>query len=123
MKVDCLNSKTWVKYEPAMCKGCWAGCCTLPVTVDPEDLFHMGYVEAHEVNGPLKNVASRLLEAGIIQAHQPRSRTFTLHQKNGRDCVFLDKDRLCTIYDKRPSVCRRFPYNSERPGFCPSRRK
>ena len=121
--VDTAKPSTWIKYEPSLCNGCWAGCCTLPVTVSTEDLFHMGYLEAQEVNGPLKEVVVRLTSAGLIQAYHAKTRTFTLRQENGGDCLFLDQDRLCTIYDKRPSVCRQFPENSARPGFCPHRKK
>lgn len=28
-------------------------------------------------------------------------------------CPFLDKDNSCTIYEERPSDCRRFPYTDE----------
>lgn len=47
-------------------------------------------------------------------------------------CPFLDSDNRCSIYDDRPSDCRRFPYTDEdvflkRPritlknaGFCPA---
>lgn len=28
-------------------------------------------------------------------------------------CPFLGSDNLCTIYDERPSDCRRFPYTDE----------
>lgn len=110
---------TWVRFKPALCNGCWAGCCTLPVLVTSEELFHLGYLKVHEVEGPLGKVAVRLLKKGIIQSFNPRSRLFTLQQKNGTDCVFLDEDRLCTVYDRRPSICRRFPKGSARPGFCP----
>ena len=30
-----------------------------------------------------------------------------------RPCPFLGADNFCTIYDKRPSDCRRFPYTNE----------
>lgn len=50
---------------------------------------------------------------------------------NAKPCPFLGDDNYCTIYDQRPSDCRRFPYTDEdvfikRPqltlknsGFCP----
>jgi Fe-S-cluster containining protein len=28
-------------------------------------------------------------------------------------CPFLGKDNFCSIYDNRPSDCRRFPYTNE----------
>lgn len=121
--VDIDNTATWVKFTPSLCQGCWAGCCTFPVPVSPEDLFHMGYVKAHEVNGPLEAVADRLFEKGVIQKFSRSKRTFILAQKNGNDCFFLDKNRMCKIYEKRPYVCRQFPTGGPRPGFCPKQEK
>lgn len=122
-KVDIFRTETWVRYKPSLCKGCFAGCCTLPVQVTTEDLFHMGFLEVSEVNGPLLPIFKRLFQKGIVESFKNRSGTFTLKQKNGSDCIFLDKNRLCTIYERRPSICRRFPQNSARPGFCPGRKK
>src|SRR4051812_37217374 len=78
MKADILVPSTWKKYRPSMCHNCQAGCCTLPVTVDSEDLFHMGYIEATQVNGPLKKIAKRLMSQGIVKTYRDRSRTFVL---------------------------------------------
>ena len=33
--------------------------------------------------------------------------TMALNQKNGV-CIYLTEDNLCSIYDKRPSVCRTY---------------
>jgi uncharacterized protein len=32
---------------------------------------------------------------------------------NAKPCPFLGDDNYCTIYDERPSDCRRFPYTDE----------
>lgn len=121
--VDTRNPATWVRFKPSLCKGCQAGCCTMPVKVDAEDLFHMGYLTLYEVNGPLKRIAKRLMKAGIVRSYRDSNRIFTLERKNGWDCIFLGADRLCTIYDRRPYVCRQFPSGGARPGYCPSQRK
>ncbi len=83
----------------------------------------MGLLEYGQVNGPLKRVANRLIKQGLIASYNDRNRTFRLKQLKGGDCVFLDENRLCKIYEVRPNICRRFPYNGARPGFCPSLRK
>jgi uncharacterized protein len=121
--VDVLRPKTWVRYEPSLCKGCRAGCCTLPVVVDAEDLFHMGHLTLYQVTGPLKRIANRLKKEGIIRSFRERSRTFVLQRTKQDECIFLDENRMCRIYDRRPYVCRKFPENAVRPGFCPSQRK
>jgi Fe-S-cluster containining protein len=102
-----------------MCDGCWSGCCTLPVEVSAADLIRLGLVTEFEAAGGLKAVAKRLLKEKVIQAFQARSQLFILEQRNGRDCIYLDKNRLCTVYEKRPEVCRQFPKIGPRPGFCP----
>lgn len=122
-KVDVLRPKTWVPYKPSMCRGCWAACCTLPVVVNAEDLFHMGYLTLYEVNGPLKRIANRLKKEGVVRTYRERSRTFILQRTQADDCIFLDENRRCKIYDRRPFVCRKFPENAVRPGHCPSQRK
>ena len=120
--VDILDPKTWVKYDPSMCKGCFSGCCTLPVKVSPEELYHMGFLEFDQVNGALKRVAARLIKEGIIRSYNDRTRTFTLQWNKNHDCIFLDENRRCKIYDRRPGICRRFPDGGARPGYCPSQR-
>jgi len=95
----------------------------MPVQVTSEELYHMGFIEAHQVNGPLKRIAQKLIKTGIIKSFNSRNRLFRLKQRENGDCVFLDTKRLCTIYENRPSICRGFPFNSVRPGFCPSQRK
>jgi uncharacterized protein len=121
--VDVLRPKTWVRYEPSMCRGCWAACCTLPVVVNAEDLYHMGYLTLYQVNGPLKRIANRLIKEGIVRSYRDRNRTFILQRTKADECIFLDENRRCKIYDRRPFVCRKFPVNAVRPGFCPSQRK
>jgi Fe-S-cluster containining protein len=55
-----------------------------------------------------------------VRSYHPPTGLFILEQRYGRDCVFLDtKTRRCTVYEKRPEVCRRFPKIGPRPGYCP----
>ncbi|MFZ9596131.1 MAG: YkgJ family cysteine cluster protein [Bdellovibrionia bacterium] len=110
---------TWVKYRKGLCEGCWSGCCTLPVEVSASDLIRLGLITEEEAALSLKQVAKKLLKQKVIQAYQARSQLFVLAQKSGRDCLFLDENRLCQVYAKRPEVCRKFPAIGPRPGFCP----
>jgi hypothetical protein len=112
-----------VRYRNGLCEGCWAGCCTLPVEVSASDLMRLGLITEDEASASLKKVARRLERGGIIQHYSPRQQLFVLEQRGGRDCIFLGKDRLCTVYEKRPEVCRAFPRIGPRPGFCPNRPK
>ena len=116
---DVQRPLTWVKFKKDLCKGCWSGCCTLPVEVSAADLIRLEIITEDEACDSLKKVARRLTKEGIIQAFKAKSQLFILEQRQGRDCIFLNKDRLCTVYDKRPEVCRSFPKIGPRPGFCP----
>ncbi len=120
--VEIAKPTTWIKFKPSLCRGCWAGCCTMPVQVTSEELYHMGFIKAHQVNGPLKRVAQKLIKAGYIKSYNARTRLFRLKQRENGDCVFLMENRLCSIYENRPSICRGFPFNGARPGYCPSQR-
>ena len=118
-RADAQRPSTWVRYRNGLCEGCWAGCCTLPVEVSARDLIRLGLTTEEEASLSLKAVAKKLLKEKIIQAFQPKSQLFVLEQKYGRDCIYLDQNRRCTVYEKRPEVCRKFPKIGPRPGFCP----
>lgn len=113
---------TWRPFAKGACSGCWAGCCTLPVEATVEDLVRLELISAQEALGSLKPVARRLVAQRLVEAFNPRTRQFVLAQVGGRDCVFLDPEsRRCTVYEKRPEVCRDFPRIGPRPGYCPQK--
>lgn len=113
---------SWRQYVKGLCDGCWAGCCTLPVEATGSDLVRLGLATAEEVDWSLEDVAEKLLKKRIIQTYEWKEQLFVLAQVSGRDCIFLHpKTRTCTVYDKRPDVCRKFPKIGPRPGFCPHR--
>jgi Fe-S-cluster containining protein len=117
---DAQRPSEWIKYRAGMCEGCWGGCCTLPVEASAADLIRLGLITEDEAAASLKKVARRLEREGLIQAFVQRTQLFVLQQRAGRDCIFLHpKKRLCTVYDRRPEVCRQFPRIGPRPGYCP----
>jgi hypothetical protein len=123
-RIDAQRPSSWVKYKTGLCDGCVAGCCTLPVEVSAADLIRLELISEEEAAISLKQVAKKLTKQKLIQAFNPKSGIFVLDQRYGEDCVFLGrKDRLCTVYEKRPEVCRQFPKIGPRPGYCPGRRK
>jgi Fe-S-cluster containining protein len=113
---------SWVRFRPSLCQGCSAGCCHLPVEVDAGDLLRMELITPDEAEGSLKKAARRLEREGIIESFRARTGLFTLRGgRNGR-CPFLGGDDRCTIYDRRPAVCRDFPTRvGPRVGYCPAR--
>lgn len=124
MRADPQRPSTWREFKKGLCEGCWSGCCTLPVEVSAADLIRLEIIAEEEAADSLKKVSKRLMKEGIIQAYQQKTQLFVLEQRAGRDCIFLgEKDRLCTVYAKRPEVCRKFPKIGPRPGFCPASSK
>lgn len=123
MVIDAQRPSTWIPYRKGLCEGCWGGCCTLPVEVSTSDLIRLGLIDEEEAAVSLKKVAQRLMKAHIVQAFNQKAQLFVLEQRYGRDCIYLGKDRLCTVYEKRPEVCRQFPKIGPRPGWCPHHKK
>ena len=121
-KVEIDRPSTWLKFNSTMCAGCWSGCCTLPVEVSVMDLIRLGVATEDEAAVSLKKVAKRLVREGVVQRFFSKSQIFILQQRNGRDCIYLDQNRRCTVYEKRPQVCRSFPKIGPRPGFCPKQK-
>jgi Fe-S-cluster containining protein len=88
------------------------------------DLVRMGLLTQDEALWSAKKIARKLEARKIIQSYRASTMKFTIAQRANQDCIFLDEStRLCTIYDLRPDVCRRFPEVGPRPGWCPSERK
>src|ERR1700746_2105765 len=121
---DAQKPSTWKAYRKGMCEGCWSGCCTLPLEVSAYDLIRLELITEDEAAASLKKVAKRLMKEGFVQSYHANNGLFIMEQRHGRDCVFLhEKDRICTVYEKRPEVCRTFPKIGPRPGFCPAFKK
>lgn len=96
----------------------------MPVEVKSSDLVRLGIASQDEVDGSEKRLFKRLHKEGIIASFRQGTGLYILSQKGNGDCYYLDsKTRLCTVYDKRPGVCREFPSIGPRPGFCPEARK
>ena len=111
----------WTKFRPSLCKGCYAACCRLPVEATADDLVRLGLIAQDEASGSLKKVARRLQSEGVVRHFRASTGKFTLAQTPSGDCLYLGpKDRLCTVYDRRPDVCRKFPTIGPRPGHCPA---
>lgn len=80
----------------------------------------MKLTDEEEAGASLSKLAKRLKAAKVVRSYNPKSGIFMIEQRHGRDCIFLGDDRRCTIYERRPEVCRQFPKIGPRPGFCPA---
>lgn len=101
-------------------------CCRLPVEVTLEDLVRLGLVTegTPAERKSSKKIARELIKAGKVSQYRVSLDLFQLAQRPDGDCVYLHaQKRVCTVYEQRPTVCRRFPEIGPRPGFCPSQRK
>jgi len=108
-----------VPYREGMCEDCVANCCTLPVEARLGDLLRMGVVDAFEAGEPEKQIARRLMKEGVVEHFNHKHGKFTLTRLANGDCLYLDpSSRRCTIYDRRPDVCRHHPAIGPRPGYC-----
>lgn len=124
LRTDIDRPSTWKAYRSGMCNGCYGGCCTMPVEVKLEDLIRLGVVGEDEAAGSIKKIAKRLKKEGTISSYRQGTDLFMLTQKANRDCLYLDSvTRLCTVYERRPGVCREFPSIGPRPNFCPHGKK
>ena len=119
--VDVDRTDSWTRYKAGMCDTCAANCCTMPVEVKLPDMIRLKLVDAFEAeNEEPKAIAKRLSKAGTIQHFNFKNSIFTLSQRSSGDCLFLDAvSRNCTVYENRPSTCRKHPQVGPKPGFCP----
>ncbi len=123
-KVELDDPRTWKKYRAELCRACHADCCTMPVEVRAYDIVRLGLADEIEIQDRERKVANQLIKDGVIKSYREKTGLFTLTQKSNGDCFYLDKNRLCTVYEKRPEVCRKFPLTmSRRPGYCPATTK
>lgn len=92
----------------------------MPVEVSAADLIRLELTTEEEAVFSLRDLAKRLKKEGWIQGFRPKTQIFTLSQKRGEDCIFLNNQRRCDVYEKRPAVCRKFPTQvGSRVGYCP----
>ncbi|WP_349570788.1 YkgJ family cysteine cluster protein [Azotobacter salinestris] len=116
--------ETWVKYRQSLCRDCHATCCTLPVEVRLPDLIRLGLADPFEQDEPAKQVARRLMKAGVVEHFNHKHERFTLARRSNGDCLYLDAHtRLCTRYEQRPDTCRNHPGIGPKPGHCAWRPK
>lgn len=88
----------------------------MPLEVKLEDLALLGLADPEE--SP-KKVAQRLKSKKIVQSYRAKFGLFLIERRADGSCVFLQEGR-CSVYEKRPRVCRGFPTElGPRVGFCP----
>lgn len=120
MRTDKDRPSTWIAYRQGFCAQCNAACCTMPVEVRLEDLIRLGAVTEDEALGSKRKMLKRLKKDAVVSSYREGTDLYQLQARPNGDCHFLHPEtRLCTVYEKRPGVCREFPSIGPRPGFCP----
>ncbi len=116
-RVDIDRPSTWVRWREELCGTCHGGCCMMPVEVHFSDLERLGLAEETP-----KKTFQRLMKEGVVKTFRAATGLFQLEQQSDRSCIFLHPTkRNCTVYEKRPEVCRKFPREmGPRIGYCPS---
>jgi Fe-S-cluster containining protein len=94
----------------------------MPVEVTIEDLLRLGKISEDDLHISRGKFVNRLKKEGLISSYREATKKFMLANRPNGDCLFLDeKSRLCTVYAKRPQLCRDFPMlKGNRPGYCPA---
>ncbi len=119
-QVDVNEISTWTKYKQRLCSNCRANCCTMPVEVKISDLVRMDLITAFEAEEPIKKLAKKLKNEGVVEHFNFKSQIFTIVRFANNDCLYLDRiSRKCKIYEKRPDTCRNHPHIGPRSNFCP----
>lgn len=122
--IDKDRPSSWIPFRESLCRGCNADCCAMLLEVTIEDLVRLGVCREDEAAGSHKKLFKRLRREKIAMSYRDGTGLFMLQSKSNGDCQFLNSEtRLCTVYDKRPNVCRKFPSIGPRPTFCPARRR
>lgn len=117
-KTDLTRPKTWVPYKKGLCNDCQAMCCRLPVEVTGDDLERMGLIGEFEKELGAVWILKEFRKQGLVKSYSAKNLKFTLEQRPNGECIFLDKEKRCTVYDKRPTTCREHPRVGPRPGYC-----
>lgn len=72
----------------------------------------------------IQKIVKQLQKQGVIKNYRESTGLFLMNSKPNGDCQYLDSNRKCTIYTKRPQVCVSFPEKMGlKKGFCPYIRK
>lgn len=122
--VDQDRPSTWVPYREGLCQSCISSCCTMPVEVQASDLVRLGLATEDEVQISKKKVFKKLRKEKIVSSYREGTDLYMLQSTAQGACPFLHpQTRLCTVYERRPEVCRKFPSIGPKPGFCPYRRR
>jgi Fe-S-cluster containining protein len=93
----------------------------MPVEVVASDLVRLGWADEFEISDDPALVSRKLIKQGLIKSYRAGTGLFQLARKPDGACALLGENNLCTTYETRPEVCRKFPVTmGNRLGYCPA---
>ncbi|MFC1712682.1 YkgJ family cysteine cluster protein [Candidatus Poribacteria bacterium] len=91
------------------CSNCQEKCCPPRVVISLFDLVRFtSYGLQEHIAGQFKGFVELFLSDDGKDVDLTRPHMFPT-DPDAKDCVFLDEDRNCSIYQKRPLICRSYP--------------
>lgn len=95
---------TFSKSQRFVCLEKCGYCCSYKIALTPQDIPRIDRLESTEQHWyrPLSDKERMLKDTGYAGVLQKK--------KDADYCTFLSPDKLCTIYDCRPTVCRAYPF-------------
>jgi len=117
--VNINDTSTWPRYKSGMCDDCVANCCRMPVEATIDDIVRLELITPFEATDKVRLIVRKLKKLQLIDSHNPSRNVFTIARRPNLDCIFLDpQSRRCTVYEKRPEICRNHPEVGPRPNHC-----
>ncbi len=113
-----LDLTLWVRYKKELCANCEASCCYLPVEVDAEDLVKMEFYDPFFLELTDKEQIKEASHHPDILRYNSKTHKYTLKQRSNGACLYLDQNKKCIIYPKRPKTCANHPIIGPRAGYC-----
>ncbi len=91
------------------CDNCQEKCCPPRVVISLFDLVRFtDYGLQERIAGQFKGFVELFLSDDGKDVDLTRPHMFPI-DPDAKDCVFLDEDQNCSIYEKRPLICRSYP--------------
>lgn len=89
-----IDYPDFVPIDRALCGQCGSECCDSSTPFTKEDL------------ASIKKKYRKLLRG--VEIVPDGGSAFVLRKRSSKQCVFLDQNKKCKIYDIRPQICRDF---------------
>ena len=96
-KIDGLQytgDDDFTPIDKALCSQCGAECCDVSTPFSLQDIKR------------IKKKHKKLLRG--VKMVKSKADAYTLIKRGNKQCVFLDENKRCKVYDDRPQICRDF---------------